>query len=93
MTNQSYDQNINTDEMDGAIHSLEASSRWADFVSRFLKKKLGVISLIVIVTMYSAGIFAPILAPYSYTEQNLERSLEGPSKEHILGTDLSLIHI
>lgn len=87
MTNQSYDQNINTDEMDGAIHSLEASSRWADFVSRFLKKKLGVISLIVIVTMYSAGIFAPILAPYSYTEQNLERSLEGPSKEHILGTD------
>ena len=80
MTNQSYDQNINTDEMDGTIHSLEASSRWADFVSRFLKKKLGVISLIVIVTMYSAGIFAPILAPYSYTEQNLERSLEGPSK-------------
>jgi peptide/nickel transport system permease protein len=65
----------------------DSSSNWQSFFQRFMKKKLGVISLVLIIVMYMAGIFAPVLAPYSYTEQNLERSLEGPSSDHILGTD------
>ena len=44
-------------------------------------------ALVVIAIIYGAGIFASELAPYSYTEQNLDRGLEGPSADHWLGTD------
>ncbi|MDA0256474.1 MAG: ABC transporter permease [Chloroflexi bacterium] len=54
---------------------------------RLRAKRLALISMVVIVIIYGAGIFAPVVAPYSYTEQNLERTLEGPSSDHWLGTD------
>jgi len=54
---------------------------------RLCRKWLAMISLVVIVVIYGAGIFAPIVAPYSYTAQNLDRGLEGPSADHWLGTD------
>ncbi len=54
---------------------------------RLRRKWLAMISLVVIVVIYGAGIFAPIVAPYSYTAQNLDRGLEGPSADHWLGTD------
>jgi peptide/nickel transport system permease protein len=68
-------------------YKISTGGNWNVFFKRLIKKKLGMISLIIIIVMYSAGIFAPIIAPYSYTEQNLERSLEGPSQDHWLGTD------
>ena len=43
--------------------------------------------LVVIVVIYGSGLFAPVLAPYSYTEQNLDRALEGSSADYWLGTD------
>jgi ABC-type dipeptide/oligopeptide/nickel transport system permease subunit len=43
--------------------------------------------LIVISLFYLVGIFAPFVAPYSYSEQNLDRSFNGPSLHHPLGTD------
>ena len=54
---------------------------------RLRRKWLAMISLVVIVVIYGAGICAPIVAPYSYTAQNLDRGLEGPSADHWLGTD------
>ena len=45
------------------------------------------ISLVLIIIIYGAGLFAPLVAPYSYTETNLDRGLEGPSRDHWLGTD------
>ena len=39
---------------------------------RLLRRKLAVIRLVVIAVFYAAGIFAPVIAPYSYTEQNLD---------------------
>ena len=54
---------------------------------RLLRRKLAVICLVVIAVFYAAGIFAPVIAPYSYTEQNLDRSFDGPSLQHPLGTD------
>ena len=44
-------------------------------------------ALVVIALIYGAGMFAPLIAPYSYTAQNLDRGLEGPSLDHPLGTD------
>ena len=35
----------------------------------------------------AAAVFAPLIAPYDYKQQQLRRRLEPPSREHILGTD------
>lgn len=44
-------------------------------------------SLIVMLLIIFCCIFAPLISPYSPTEQNLAQSLAKPSAEHILGTD------
>ncbi len=54
---------------------------------RLKKNKVAVASLVVIVLLILVAIFAPILAPYSYEVQDLNRPLEGSSREHLLGTD------
>ena len=64
-----------------------AHGPYALFWSRLRRKKLAMLSLVVIGVIYGGGIFAPVLAPYSFTAQNLDRGLEGPSREHWLGTD------
>ncbi len=67
--------------------ALEGRSEWSLVWERLRRKKLAMISLVVIIVIYGAGLFASVLAPYSYTEQNLDRGLEGISADHWLGTD------
>lgn len=62
-------------------------SPWVQVAHRFLRRKVGVISLAVIVVLYLSGVLAPWVAPYSYREQNLEQALQGPSLRHPFGTD------
>lgn len=64
-----------------------ARSPWLLLWDRLRKKRLAMVSLAIVLVIYSGGIAAPIVAPYSYTEQNLERGLEGPSADHWFGTD------
>ena len=54
---------------------------------RLRRKKLAMFSLIVIAVIYFGGLFASFVAPYSYSAQDLDRGLEGPSADHWLGTD------
>jgi ABC-type dipeptide/oligopeptide/nickel transport system permease subunit len=58
---------------------------------RLLRKRLAVIALAFILLFYTAGLSAPLLSWLdilpSYTDQNLERALEGPSWSHPFGTD------
>ena len=54
---------------------------------RFFRHRLAMFGLIVITIMSLASIAAPIIAPYDYAEQDLARFRQGPSAEHILGTD------
>jgi ABC-type dipeptide/oligopeptide/nickel transport system permease subunit len=56
-------------------------------IRRLLKKKIAVLAIIYILIFYSAGIFAPVLPLKSYTQQNLENTLQGPSMSHPFGTD------
>jgi ABC-type dipeptide/oligopeptide/nickel transport system permease subunit len=44
-------------------------------------------ALVTIIIVYSSGLFAPWVAPYSHTEQNLDAANQGPSLAHPLGTD------
>lgn len=54
---------------------------------RLLRKKLSVACLCIIAVMYGSGIFAPLVAPYGYNDQNLAVAKERPSLLHPLGTD------
>jgi ABC-type dipeptide/oligopeptide/nickel transport system permease subunit len=54
---------------------------------RLLRKRIAVVCLIAILAVYTLGILAPWIAPYGYSEQNLDASFEGPSWDHWLGTD------
>lgn len=62
-------------------------SEWRLIWRRLRRKRLAMVSLVVIAVIYGAGIFAPLLAPYSYTQQNLDIPRQGPSWAHPLGTD------
>ena len=57
------------------------------FLLNFSRKKLGVICLILVSAIYLIGIFAPLLAPYDYSETNLLKTQSGPDLENLLGTD------
>ena len=46
-----------------------------------------VISIIVLALIILCCIFAPLISPYSPTEQNLADSLAKPSMQHLLGAD------
>lgn len=56
-------------------------------IRRLRRRKLAVVCFAIIVTLYLIGIFAPWIAPYGYSEQNLDISFQGPSWEHPFGTD------
>jgi len=64
-----------------------AGSPTGRMLRRLLRKKLAVACLVVIAIFYAAGIFAPLLAPHGYSDQNLDLSFSGPSLDHPFGTD------
>ena len=56
-------------------------------IRRLFRKKLSVACLFIILIMYGSGIFAPLVAPYGYNDQDLTKVKQGPSFSNPLGTD------
>lgn len=54
---------------------------------RFLRHKLGVVGLAVIVLLVLLAVSATLLAPYDWKSQSIADRFQGPSAEHWLGTD------
>jgi len=54
---------------------------------RLSRKKLAMTCLVIIVIMYGSGVFAPLVAPHGYNDQDLSIVKERPSLAHPLGTD------
>ncbi len=54
---------------------------------RFRRHKLAMASAIVLLLITLAAIFAPLLTPYTFSEQDLEAARQGPSLSHYFGTD------
>ncbi len=71
--------------------AIEFTAKEDSFIHRFLgwakRDKRGAISLVVLLLIVSVALCAPWVAPYSPTEQNLDKMLMEPSAEHWLGTD------
>ena len=54
---------------------------------RFTKNRAAVVSFFFLIFVAFCGMFAEVIAPYSYETQNISRVLEGPSAEYWFGTD------
>ena len=57
------------------------------FWKRFKRNKLAVFGGIIVLTLFIAAIFAPLLAPYDPNSINVKHILEPPGRTHPLGTD------
>lgn len=66
-----------------------AAPRRFRMLRNLLRKKLAVIAIAYLLVFYSAGIFAPLFAPYDPNDQELtvEARRQSPSGDHIFGTD------
>ena len=64
------------------------SSLWSDAISRLIKNKAAMVGAIILFVLILCAIFAPYIAPYSYSFQNLDLGATPPSSEHLLGTDI-----
>ena len=65
----------------------QGSSLWSDAWRRLLANKAAVAGGIILLTLIFLAIFAPWIAPHSYSYQNLELGAQPPSGNFLLGTD------
>ena len=64
------------------------SSLWQDAIRRLIQNRAAMIGGITILFLIVLAIFAPWIAPYSYSYQNLDIGASPPSAKHLLGTDV-----
>ena len=65
----------------------QESSLWSDAWRRLLANKAAVAGGVILLILIFLAIFAPWIAPHSYSYQNLELGAQPPSSEFFLGTD------
>tara|TARA_B100000686_G_scaffold317201_1_gene365776 strand:- start:74 stop:1066 length:993 start_codon:yes stop_codon:yes gene_type:complete len=58
-------------------------------MSRLARKKIALLSFVIILVIYLAGIMAPWISPYDYNQTDLLNAKMGPSLSHFAGTDLT----
>ena len=68
-------------------HRRQQRGLWGDAWRRMRRNKLAMVGLVITGFMLLTAIFGPILIPYTYYEQDLYRTFELPSRDHLLGTD------
>ena len=75
---------------EAALHEAELGEQesvWDRLKTMCRDNKLAAVSALVIVLITLAAIFAPVVAPYDPTKQDLINRLQGMSAQHIFGTD------
>ena len=65
----------------------QESSLWSDAWRRLLANKAALAGGIILLVLIFLAIFAPWIAPHSYSYQNLELGAQPPSSKFLLGTD------
>jgi peptide/nickel transport system permease protein len=76
---------------DALVHEtgveIKARSQWAYARMRFLRHKIAVVSLIVLIMIGLVAVFANQIAPYGFDEQNYDIINQSPNLDHPFGTD------
>jgi peptide/nickel transport system permease protein len=67
---------------------LSRASEWKRFQRVFFQRKVVLFGLIILILLVLTAILAPLLAPFDPFQINLKESLQQPSWDHLLGTDL-----
>lgn len=62
-------------------------SQFRDVWHRLSRNKLAMVALVIVVLLILMAIFADVIAPYDYAEQDPAAKFELPSAQHWLGTD------
>ena len=65
----------------------QQSSLWSDAWRRLLANKAAVAGCLILLLLIVLAIFAPWIAPHSYSYQNLDLGAQPPSGDFLLGTD------
>jgi len=68
-------------------HKQRKHSQWRDVWFRLRRNKLAMVGMIIAAILVLLAIFAPLLAPYDYTEQNILGRFQYPNWQHLFGTD------
>ncbi|MBS7526327.1 ABC transporter permease [Fusibacter paucivorans] len=63
------------------------SGMMRDALVRLLRNKAAILGLVIIIVLILSAIFADIVSPFSYDEQDLRQRFMAPSAEHYFGTD------
>ncbi|MGE5578232.1 MAG: ABC transporter permease [Syntrophothermus sp.] len=61
---------------------------WQDAWRRLKQNWAAMFGLVLIIILLLLAVVGPYFTPYSYSDQDLDRTGEGPSWQHLLGTDL-----
>lgn len=62
-------------------------SPWKEAWQSFCRNRLALAGLVIVIFFIILAIIAPLIAPYSFKEQELTNRLLAPSSEHLFGTD------
>jgi ABC-type dipeptide/oligopeptide/nickel transport system permease subunit len=62
-------------------------SLWMQTLVRLCHSRLAVIGFVILFIIVMLCVLAPVIAPYSPSEMKLSEAKQGPSSEHIFGTD------
>ncbi|OLC20881.1 MAG: hypothetical protein AUH33_02795 [Chloroflexi bacterium 13_1_40CM_68_21] len=60
---------------------------WRDAWYRLTRNRAAVVGLVFVVFLVLAALFANVLAPYTFDQQDLDSTDIGPSASHLFGTD------
>ncbi len=60
---------------------------WAGAWRRFRRNAVAMFGLVFVIVVVGVAVLAPVVAPYPYDKIEPARGLEGPSRDHLLGTD------
>ncbi len=60
---------------------------WAEVVSRFMRNRMAVFGLCIVILLIICAVFAPVIAPYHFDDQDVARALQRPGPAHWFGTD------
>jgi len=66
----------------------KSSTLWSDAIYRLTRNKAAMFGAFILFILILCAAFAPWIAPYSYSFQNLELGASPPSAAHLLGTDV-----
>jgi oligopeptide transport system permease protein len=66
---------------------ISSKSIWALTARRFMANRVAAAGIIFLSVLIVLCLFAPVLTPYTYEQQNLELGASAPSLAHVFGTD------